>query len=137
EPTLAESPVAQCKRCLRRVAVAPMLAREAPAQLRLGAADLPRLGIPAQEPGAAENARVLGSLDHEHAEAPGVPALEPAVDRLLGAGEIRRRPVADVAHRLGIGERRPKTRPVLVLRLADQQALAPYHRVCSQPVSGP
>ena len=39
-----------------------MLAREAPAQLRLGAADLPRLGIPAQEPGAAENARVLGSL---------------------------------------------------------------------------
>src|SRR5207248_10906010 len=117
QSSLVQSPVAQRERRLACVAVSPVLAREAPAELRLKAADLPGFGIPAKEPGAPEHASVLSALDHEHADLPRVPALEPATDRLLCACEIGGRPVADEPHRLGIGERLEEARRVLGQRL--------------------
>jgi hypothetical protein len=138
QPALLERPVAQRERRFRRVALAPVLAREAPADLRLGAADLPRLGVPAQEADAAEHPCILLALRDEHADVPAPPALEPALDGPLGAGEVGGRAVADVPHRPGIGKRLEQARGVLRPRLPQHQAFGfERHRGCSQTTCGP
>src|SRR6185437_15587693 len=107
EAELPEPVVAQGGRGLDGVAVAPVRLGEHPPELDDGLlpelgdrARLPGVGVPDEEPGAAEHPAVLLALDHVVPEAVGLPAAERLVEPGARLLEIPRFAETDVAHDL-------------------------------------
>src|SRR5581483_891010 len=145
KPALLDAPIPQRERSLRRIAVAPVLANDEPAELDLGSlarlverARLPAVGVPDEEAGAAHDPAGLAALHGEKPDPVLLPALEPEADPALDLLARARAAVAHEAHHLGIGVGGLEVVRVLGTGLAEDEALGLDHgRGCSQRTASP
>ena len=93
-------------------------------------------GSQRRKPARPRTRRVLPRSTDEHAHAPRVPALEPAAIASSTPRESSWSSVADVAHRLRVGERHEEPGRVLGARLPQQESLRLDHG-CTHTRCGP